>query len=103
MPSQVYLKLLDDMIELHKAKSAGYAGVDNPDAWANFREAEAFGVPAETGALIRMSDKWARIKSLLRNADNEQVGESLEDTLKDLAAYALIYICLRREREAGKK
>ena len=31
------------------------------------------------------------------NPDNEMVGESLDDTLFDLAAYALIAICLRRE------
>lgn len=94
--SKEYLNLLQDMASLHERKNAGYAGNTN-DPWSNFRESEDFGVPAWKGALIRMSDKYSRIKSLVSNPNNEQVGESLEDTLMDLSAYALIVLCLRRE------
>lgn len=95
--SLAYLALLDKMADLHREKNAGYAGIGNPDPWRNFRMAEEFGVAAWRGALIRASDKWSRIISLLENPDNEQVGESVEDTLFDLAAYCLIVICLRQE------
>ena len=93
MPSQRYLELLDEMKALHIRKNAGYAG-GNPDSWANFRMSEAFGVSAFKGCLIRMSDKYIRITNLVRDPKNEQVGESVKDTLFDLAAYALIAICL---------
>lgn len=99
MASEKYLKLLDDAKELHIRKNAGYSGMDNPDAWANFRMAEAFGVSAFKGCLVRMSDKYIRITNLVKNPDNEQVGESIKDTLKDLAAYALIAVCLLEEEE----
>jgi hypothetical protein len=97
MISQEFLDLVETMSDLHRRKNAGYSGVDNPDAWANFRESENFGVPAYLGCLVRMSDKWTRIKNLLRSAANDQVSESIEDTMLDLAVYSLIFICLYRE------
>lgn len=98
MPSQRYLQLLDEMRDLHIKKSAGYAGIDNPDAWANFRLSQNFGVSAFLGCLIRLSDKYIRVSNLVRNEKNEQVGESLKDTLFDMASYALIAICLLEEQ-----
>lgn len=82
---------------LHIAKNAGYAGADNPDPWANFRLAANFGVSPVEGVYVRMSDKYIRTTNLRANPANERVGESLLDTLADLAAYSLIAICLLRE------
>jgi hypothetical protein len=44
--------------------------------------------------LVRMSDKVARIASL--SIKEAQVDESLEDTMKDLGAYALLYLARPR-------
>lgn len=93
-----YLALLDEMRSLHKRKNAGYAGADNPDPWANFRQSDNFGVDPLRGVLVRMSDKYIRVSNLLRDPSNDQVGESLKDTLMDLSAYALIAICLLEEQ-----
>jgi hypothetical protein len=103
MADKRYLELLDEMKQLHIRKNAGYAGKDNPDAWANFRMSEAFGVSAFLGCLVRMSDKYIRITNLLKDPSNEMVGESVDDTLFDLAAYALIAVCLRQEQEEKAK
>lgn len=84
----------------HIRKNAGYAGADNSDPWANFRMAEDFGITAHMGVLVRMSDKYIRIRNLRRDPNNEQVGESILDTLIDLAAYSLIAVCLLREPTA---
>jgi len=46
-----------------------------------------------------MTDKWSRIQSLRRDASNDRVGESILDTLRDLAAYALIAVCLIEEEQ----
>ena len=93
-----YLQLLDDMRELHIKKNAGYSG-DSPDRWTNFRMAEKFGVSAFLGCLVRLSDKFIRIQNLVKNPNNEMVGESIKDTLLDLASYALIAYCLLTEEE----
>jgi len=97
-----YLDLLDSMKELHVKKNAGYAGMDAKDSWANFRMSESFGVSAFKGCLVRMSDKYIRVTNLVKNPANDQVGEDIKDTLFDLAAYALISICLLEETETTK-
>lgn len=99
MASKKYLDLLERMKVLHERKNAGYAGQDNPDPWANFRMSEAFGVSPFKGCLVRMSDKYIRVTNLVKNPSNEQVGENIKDTLMDLAAYALISICLLEEED----
>ncbi len=88
-------------IDLHQRKNAGYAGADNPDPWANFRESTGVGVSSLQGVLVRMSDKWIRVRNLLRRPQDEQVGETIMDTMFDLSAYALIALCLMIEAESG--
>jgi hypothetical protein len=39
---------------------------------------------------VRMSDKIARLRNLLEN--NPEVNESIEDTVKDLGAYCLLWL-----------
>lgn len=97
MISQEFMKVLEEQRELHIRKNAGYSGLTNPDPWANFRRCEAFGVPAYIGCLIRFSDKYERMLNLIQNAENDQVNEPLRDTLMDMAAYAMIAICLYEE------
>lgn len=94
-----FIELLDEMRDTHIRKSAGYSGMDNPDTWANFRQSEGFGVSPFLGCLVRMSDKFIRVQNLVKNAKNDKVGESLKDTLIDLASYALIAICLLEEKK----
>ncbi len=98
---QTVAQLMVDATKLHIDKNAGYAGADNPDPWANFRLSQAFGVSPFDGVLVRLSDKWSRIQSLRRNPANDRIGESILDTLRDLAAYALIAICLMQEEQVA--
>jgi nitrogen regulatory protein PII-like uncharacterized protein len=98
MASEKYLELLVKMRDLHVRKNAGYAG-DSPDPWANFRMSELFGVSPFLGVLVRMSDKFIRVSNLVKNPDNEKVGENIKDTLMDLAAYSLIAIAILEEEK----
>lgn len=93
-----YLKLLEEMKSLHIRKNMGYSG-DSQDRWVNFRLSESFGVTPFLGVMVRMSDKWIRITNLVKNPSFDQVGESIIDTLMDLASYCLIAICILKERE----
>ena len=90
-------RLALDAVTLHIDKNAGYAGLDNPDPWANFRLATSFGVSPFDGVLVRLSDKYIRTQNLRRDPDNERVGESLADTIRDAVAYALIARCISEE------
>jgi len=96
--SKKFHALLDTMRQMHIDKNAGYAGADNPDPFANFRECERFGVSAFKGCMVRLSDKFIRTTNLIRDPTNERVGEKITDTLLDLAAYSLIAIILLQEQ-----
>lgn len=48
-------------------------------------------------AVTRISDKYNRLCNIAINPDIDNLGESLEDTLKDLASYAIMTLIeLRR-------
>jgi hypothetical protein len=91
-----YLDMLEDEAILHLRKAAGYSG-HTEDVWANFRGVESIGLTPAQGVMVRMLDKVERIKSLLLDPLNNQVGESLDDTLADLSAYARIMRVLLKE------
>lgn len=82
---------------MHIEKNAGYSG-NNPDPWANFRNCEQFGISAVQGCITRMCDKYARYQNLITYQTNAY-NESIEDTIFDLGAYALILVCLIREQQ----
>lgn len=90
-----YLKLLDEMRELHLKKSSDYGTGQDP--FANVRRSARLGIAPWKAVLVRMGDKWQRIESYCQNGKLEN--ESLEDSLLDLAAYALICLTLRREEK----
>lgn len=51
-----------------------------------------------TAILVRASDKISRLNNLLDNPDKVEVkDESLTDTLKDLAAYFILYLARPEE------
>ena len=97
MHSPRFLALLDELKQLHVDKSAGYAGAQNVDPWANFRTATDWGVEPWRGALVRFGDKYTRLKNILSNPENERFGESIHDQAMDMAAYAIIFLCLYEE------
>lgn len=84
-------ELLKELAILHDSKNHDYARDDDP--FSNFKKAAALGVEPWRGVLIRMSDKWARIEQL--STGKTPKNESLNDSLFDLAAYALIALVLR--------
>ncbi len=88
-------ELLDTIRDLHDRKNSNYASGSDP--LSNFKLSTEFGIEPWKGALVRMSDKWSRIVQLA-NGTPDAVGESLTDTLMDLAVYSLLTIVLMEER-----
>lgn len=97
---QRFYELLWECAKLHEAKNKDYAD-SVADPLANFRQSEAFNVPAFEGVLVRLSDKWMRLTNIWRkHKRGEEAAVSAEtiiDTLKDLANYALIAAVLYEE------
>ena len=90
------LRIFDELKELHEAKDHDYS---SNEPLSNFRRCESFGIPAWKGCLVRMSDKWSRLVSLVgKDGKHAVVGESIEDTLQDLAVYSIIALALLRKQ-----
>ena len=90
--------LVEEMVTLTRQKNDDYtAGAD--DAFANFRLAEEVGVDALHGLVIRMADKWQRIKAYFNNGELVVEGEGLEDAFKDMIGYSAIAIAMLKEKQ----
>jgi hypothetical protein len=48
-------------------------------------------IPPRTAILVRMSDKISRLQNLLKG-NPASVAESIDDTMADLAGYAVLYL-----------
>lgn len=100
------VRILLECVALYKAKASDY---NHPtkhvnDPLSNFRVAEELGVPAYLGALVRMADKWERIKTLTHKRVKSGEGptvkdESIEDTLMDIINYGAIVLALYRQQK----
>ena len=92
--SQRFHELLKSAGDLHDLKQSDY-GKDS-DPFANVRATEEWGIPAWVGAMIRLNDKVARLKSLA--AKGSLNNEAAIDSFMDIAVYSLI-ACVLYEQE----
>jgi hypothetical protein len=80
--------VLDEMKELHAKKDKDYGS-------AFHKSFEEFGA---TAGVVRLNDKMERVKSLVKNGKAEVKDESLLDSLKDAACYAvMLYVELKNK------
>lgn len=71
---------VEEITQMHAAKNRDYNG-------AFYKTMRKWGLVA---LCIRLSDKMDRLESIYKNGKIEVQDESLEDTLKDIAAYAVM-------------
>jgi hypothetical protein len=88
-----FQRVLREMLLLHQKKQQDYGS--RSDAFANVRASEDFGIPGWLGAIIRANDKMSRMKSFAETG--VLANESVEDSLIDMANYAVIALVLYRE------
>lgn len=89
-----FCDLLDKMQQIHNSKRHDYA--DDEDRFSNLALSEMMGIPAWKGCAVRISDKFSRLAEFAKKETLEVKDENIEDTLIDLANYALICIILYR-------
>lgn len=70
----------EEIASLYEAKDAAYG--------------DSFGATYDklgiVSAVTRISDKYNRLCNLVTNPNVDNLGESIEDTLKDMAAYCIM-------------
>lgn len=86
-------ELVQEIAALHDLKQEDYGAGDDP--FANVRSSAAWGVPGWVGTLIRLNDKVVRLQSFVRKG--KLANESAEDSMRDIAVYALIALVLYEE------
>lgn len=86
--------LLREIGELHDRKQRDYGS--SADPFANVRASEEWGVAPWIGALVRLNDKVHRLKRFAQKGS--LANESAEDSMLDIAVYALIALILYREQ-----
>jgi len=86
-------KIIDEMLAMHYKKQADYGSKVDP--FANVRASSDLGVEPWIGCAIRMNDKMRRIHAAARGQNLKN--ESVEDSLLDMAVYAVIGLVLYRE------
>jgi hypothetical protein len=87
--------LLREMGAVHDRKQIDYG--TNADPFANVRGASEWGLRPWVGAMVRISDKVRRLQAFARKGS--LANESAEDSLMDIAVYALIALILLREEK----
>ncbi len=83
-----FYELLDEIAQLHSSKSHDYGG---KDPLSNLRE---FGWK---GVIVRLGDKYCRLRNFAKQGELKVKDESLKDTLMDNAVYSLLAIVLFEE------
>ena len=95
----MYLKAWIQMNKIHTAKNSDYS--HDSDPLANFKDSVKIGVEPSTGILIRMQDKWARLINVLEKGQAAVLNETVEDTMLDLANYALLFLAAKFDEECA--
>jgi hypothetical protein len=95
--SQRFHDILADVAAMHDMKQADYGRDDDP--FYNIRQTENWGPSAWVGAMIRADDKMGRLRNLSKHGGSLK-NEPIEDSLLDIAVYAVIALVLREEESA---
>jgi hypothetical protein len=96
-PNMSFTAILDEIQDLHDKKSSDYGREVDP--YANVRASEDFGIPAWVGTIVRANDKMRRLQKFA--AEGNLSNESVEDSLIDLAVYAVIALDLYRQQTSA--
>lgn len=78
------------LVDITARKNADYTGAST-DPFFNFSRVASIGIcSTEVGFLTRMFDKFSRVISFVQKGTLSVAEETVEDTLLDLANYALL-------------
>ena len=84
--------VVEEVLEMHRRKGADYGTKD--DFFANVSASAHWGIEPWVGAMMRVSDKVARLQSAAKGSTLRN--EGIEDSLLDIATYSIIAVCLFR-------
>ena len=93
--SETAIDILQNMQAVYEAKDSDYSATGLP--MGNLRKCEDAGIDAWRGCIVRIGDKMSRLENFINQKDYKVVSEKAEDTILDLANYAILCSCLIEE------
>lgn len=93
---KTFEEILQRMAEIHAAKAHDYS--PGEDTLGNFTECRRVGVAPHIGCFIRLQDKYTRACNLIQGVEAAVRDETIEDTLIDMANYAILTLLLIDDR-----
>lgn len=90
---------------LMEAKNHDYTGSAGDDPFGNFTAVEDEGLcSTEVGIMVRMKDKYRRLKSFIQSGSFAVKEESVEDTIQDHINYLILLgAYLKQKRESPRR
>lgn len=100
---EFHTEVVKKMNDICRVKNQDYSGSPDKGAFNNFMIVEKMGITStEQGFLTRMMDKMMRISNIVQSGQAHVKDESVEDTLFDLANYAILMAGYLRSKKEGK-
>lgn len=93
--SQLLSICVEDCLSLVKKKSHDYGGGNANDIKQRIGNLLDFGWP---GVVIRLGDKYHRLRAFLKQGEFKVKDETVDDTLRDMVNYGLICLFMRKFR-----
>lgn len=93
MKTELHSRICSDLTQLYERKNHDYG-----DSFGKSFAEYGMAMPC-----IRLEDKLNRLKALTRNGDQQVNDESIDDTLMDLANYAIMTLVERRMAGIGNR
>ena len=88
-------EVLAELGMMHARKNKDYGRAHDP--YANVRGSQEWGIRPWVGAMVRANDKMKRLQVYAQTG--QLANEGVEDSLIDLAVYAIIALILFREEQ----
>ena len=95
MALQYQLKMFEDAVHIMKRKRHDYSGFDDP--FRNLRDAEFVNVDPLKGVMVRIMDKFARVRAFIEQGELLVNDEAIRDTLVDALNYTCILAAMIEE------
>ena len=85
-----------DAFKIMKKKRHDYSGLEDP--FRNLRDAAFMGVDPLKGVMVRIMDKFARVRSFIEQGELQVNDEAIRDTLIDVLNYTCILAAMIEEK-----
>ena len=99
--NQEFNDALDELRKLHDKKNHDYATDSNP--YENLEAVREIGIEPWRGVVIRLMDKFKRVKNFCDRGELKVNDEKIEATFMDIAVYSTLALILFRKEEKENK